>query len=49
MARVGNVNCKKLNRQLNRIIPNNKDPIEFWDKDKKINEFEKNIHYHLRK
>lgn len=43
MARVGDVNCKKLNRQLNRIIPNNNDPIEFWDMkvDKKINEFEK--------
>lgn len=41
MARVGDVSCKKLNIQLNKIIPNNKDPIEFWDEDKKIEVFKK--------
>ena len=31
MARIGDVNCSRLNRQLNKIIPKNKEPIEFWD------------------
>ena len=31
MARIGQVSCSTLNRQLKKIIPKNKEPIEFWD------------------
>ena len=31
MARIGQVSCSSLNRQLKKIIPKNKEPIEFWD------------------
>lgn len=31
MSRIGKVSCSSLNRQLKKIIPKNKEPIEFWD------------------
>jgi len=31
MSRIGDTSCSRLNRQLNKIIPKNKEPIEFWD------------------
>ena len=34
IARIGDVTCTTLNRQLKKIIPKNKEPIEFWDLEK---------------
>ena len=31
MSRIGQVSCSSLNRQLKKIIPKNKELIEFWD------------------
>ena len=43
MSRIGDVSCSRLNRQLKKIAPKNKDPIEFWDlkTDKMIAYFDK--------
>lgn len=31
LARIGKVSCLQLNKQLKKILPKNKEPIEFWD------------------